>query len=270
MTGTIFYETLRRSWRQVIYWGLGLGLYAIYPFLLMPDQAGLEEYVDLLEGMNAGMLKAFGISDAALISTPEGFVGYSYFGFLLLILGVFAVIAGLNVSANEEDAGILDMFMSLPVPRWQIIVEKLLAYSVMVVAISMIGFVGLLIGDALSPQPVDIATSRYLEGSFNLIPGTLLIMTFTAFVATVVKRKSVATAIAGVFVVLSYLVDAVGRAAGGEVADAVRELSVFAHYDGTTILQSGLVVSSVVALLLIALALAGGTVAFFERRDIAT
>ena len=52
MTGTVFVETLRRSWRQMIYWGLGLFIWGVYPFVMIPDQAGLDGYAE--PGRNNG------------------------------------------------------------------------------------------------------------------------------------------------------------------------------------------------------------------------
>ncbi|NJL57177.1 hypothetical protein HC928_20100 [bacterium] len=83
-------------------------IWALYPFFMIPtSDDGLDAYVDLLEDLPEGLLSAVGIADAATLGTPEGLVGYAFFGYLLLIMSVFAVIAGLNVSANEEDRGIM-------------------------------------------------------------------------------------------------------------------------------------------------------------------
>jgi len=269
MYGSVFFETLRRHWKQILYWGGGLGLYALLGFALMPSTPeGLAEYENLTEALDPSLLRAFGI-DPGMLASPEGFIGYSFFGYTLLIMSVFAVLAGLNITANDEDAGIMDVFLSLPIPRWQIVAEKLMAYIVIVFGIMALVFAGLLIGDQIAMQDVNISTGAYLEGVFNVIPGTLLVIAFTAFVATVVKRRGLALAIAGGFVVVSYVLDAMGRAAGGDVADFIREFSIFAHYDGTTILTQGVVIGSVVLLLVIALALGAGAVTFFQRRDVA-
>jgi len=269
MRGIIFLETLRRSWRQIFYWGLGLSIYAFYPFLILPedveDMAGFEEMVDAFD---PGMLRAFGISDATMLSSPEGMVGYSFFGFLLLIMSVFAVIAGLNVTSNEEDAGIMNVMLSLPVNRWQVVIEKLLAYTVMLFGICFIMWLGLLAGDQAAALDLALTPADYAEGILNVVPGTLLVMGFTAFVATVVKQRTVAIAIAGVFVAVSYVLDMVGRAAGSDAADAVRDVSIFAHYNGSEILVNGIALLPFMVILGVALVLGAGAMAAFERREI--
>lgn len=267
---TVFFEVLRRSWRQIIYWGLGLIIWAFYPFFMIPNtEDGLQQYVDLLDELDPAMLSAVGIADAASLGTPEGFVGYAFFGYILLVMSVFAVIAGLNVSAVEEESGTMDLVLSLPIPRWQVIAEKLAAYIVMIVGISLLGFIGLLTGNALAPVEVDVSFGRYLEGAFNIIPGSVLILTFTTFVGTLVRRRATAAAIAGGFVVASFLLDAVAKAANSDAADAVSQLSVFAHYNGTQVLVNGLAWGSVIALFIVAALLSTGAVTLFQRRDIA-
>lgn len=270
MTGTIVYETLRRNWRKTLYWGLGFLLYAIYPYFIVQDQEALSAYADVAARMES-IMSAFGVEDAGYLATPEGFIGYAYFSFMLLIFAVFAVLAGLDITANDEDTGIMDMFMGLPVPRWRLVVEKLTAYSMMIVAISLAGFAGLMIGKPIASSSVaaEIANTRLLEGAVNLIPGTLLMLSFTALVSVIVRRKSMAAGITGAFVIVSYLADTIGRAAGGDIAETVRQFSFFAYYEGTTILSTGLVASSVLGLLAVAALFAGGTVWFFQRRDIA-
>lgn len=269
MTGTIFLETLRRSWKQIFYWGLGLSIYAFYPFLVLPDEVeDMASFEEMVDAFDPSMLRAFGISDAAMLSSPEGMVGYSFFGFLLLIMSVFAVISGLNVTSTEEDAGIMNVMLSLPINRWQVVIEKLLAYTVMLFGICFIMWLGLLAGDQVAALEINLSAGDYAEGILNVVPGTLLVMGFTAFVATVVKQRTVAIAIAGVFVAVSYVLDMVGRAAGTEAADAVRELSIFAHYNGSEILVNGIAWVSAVIVLSIAVALGMGAMAAFERREI--
>ena len=200
---------------------------------------------NLVETMDANLLRAFGIDGAASLSTPEGFVGYAYFGYALLILAIFAVIAGLNITSSEEDSGIMDMVLALPIARWKIVVEKILAYSVMIVGITAFGFIGLLAGNQMASADLRVDTMALVEGSFNIVPGTLLILTLTAFVGTLVRRRIVATSIAGGFVAFSFLLDAVGKAANSDVADSIRQISVFAHYDGSNILLNGLAWGSI-------------------------
>ena len=274
MTGAVFTEMLRRKWRNMFYWGLGLGIYALYPFLILPsDPIELEEflggYADVLDNFDPAMIRAIGVVDVESFGTAAGFIGYGFFGFMLLVLAVYAVLAGLNVTANEEDDGVSDVLLSLPIPRWRIVIEKALAYALMVTGVSVMAFLGLQVGNILAPLPLEVSKSRLFEGTLNFIPSTLFLFAFTVFVSTLVRRKSTAAGISGVFVIASYMLDSVGRAADSDLANNLRQLSVFSHYNGTTVLNTGLVWSDVLGLLAVSALFVIGAVFLFNRRDIA-
>lgn len=269
MTGAVFFETLRRSWRQIIYWGIGLGLYALYPFVLLPESSdGLDGMVELMEMFDSTMLAAVGLTDVAMMATPEGIVGYTI-NFALLVTAVFAVIAGLNVTSAEEDAGILDVLLSWPLPRWQVVVEKSLAYSAMMVGIGLCMGLGMLLGKQIAPIEVDLSNGVLMGAALSLIPPTLVIMAFTVLVATIVRRRAVASAIAGVAVVVSFMMEAVANAVGSSAAESISRLSIFSYYDAFEALANGLDVVIALALLALMAAMVAAATVFFERRDLA-
>ena len=273
MIGVVFMETLRRKWRQMIYWGLGVSLWGVTPFFMLPSNPVkldemMQQYTGIAENWGS-LMQAVGLSDAAMLGTPKGFVGYYLFSFMLLILAIYAVLAGLNVTANEEEDGAMDVLLSLPIPRWRLVVEKVLAYSVMIVGILILGSVGMLIGVAFSTIDLEVSAARLLAGMFNILPGTLLILTFTALMGALLRRRSTAIAASSLFVVAGYLFDAIGRASGKELMDHLRQITVFAHYNGTSILLTGLNWNDVIGLLVVSVLLLVGAILFFERRDIA-
>jgi ABC-2 type transport system permease protein len=265
-------ETLRRNWRTAIYWGLGIGGYAVLIILLIPNVDMLKSYADLVSKMPAGMLKMFGASDASAIATPEGFLGFGFFTYTVMMLAVYAVVGGLGVTANEEDQGIMDVVLSLPVPRWRIIVERLAAYTVFVIIILVLCFIGLWLGvqmTASNPDaPFKIDMVKLLEGSFNLFPGTMLMLVFTTFVTAVVRRKGLATGITALVIIASYLLNFLGGSAKDTVAGQLNRLSVFSYIDSASVIQNGLSWSNIVLLLIMTAVLWIGSVWFFQRRDV--
>lgn len=272
MSGTIFMETLRRNWRTAVYWGLGIASYAVLIILLIPNVDVLKQYADLVSKMPAGMLKMFGASDASSIATPEGFLGFGFFTYTILMLAVYAVTAGLGVTANEEDQGILDVVLSLPVPRWRIIVERLAAYTIFVGVITLLIFIGLWLGvqiTASNPDaPFKINVSILLEGALNLFPGTLLMLVFTAFIAAIIRRKSWVTGIVSLVIIASYLLNFVGSAAKDTVAETLSRLSFFKYIDSASVMTNGLVWGNIILLLALTGVLWAGSVWFFQRRDV--
>jgi ABC-2 type transport system permease protein len=266
MSGSIFRETLRRGWRTALYWSIGLAILGAYILIVIPNVDTLKQYAKLMETMPPALLKMFGAGDAATMATPEGFVAYGFFGYILLMLAVYAVLAGLNVTANEEDEGIMDVMLSLPVARWRIVAEKLAAYALLLVGIIGISFLGLLVG--LQSTSLHIDTGRLLVSTVNILPGALLMIGFTAFVATVVRRKSTAVAIVSLFIIGSYFVNFIGQLASGTAASALRAASFFSYYDAAGTMVNGLNLGNWLLLLVVALVLFAGTVWGFNRRDV--
>jgi ABC-2 type transport system permease protein len=266
MSGVIFAETLRRNWRQILYWGLGLAILGFYIMVVIPDVDALQQYAKLAENLPPALLKMFGAEDAAAIATPEGFVSFGYFGYTLLILAVYAVIAGLSVTANEEDEGIMDVLLSLPVPRWRVIVEKTLAYALIVVVIILLGLVGLWAGTQSSALQVNMA--RLVEGTINMIPSTLLMLVFTVFVAVVVRRKSTATAIVAAVIVASYFMTFIGEAVTNEIVQTLGKLSFFSYYASQDVIVNGLNLGNILLLLAATALFFVGSLWCFQRRDV--
>lgn len=267
MPGVIFAETLRRRWRQVLYWGLGLALLGYYVLVVIPDVEALQQYATLFESMPPIVLQIFGAENAAAIMTPEGFIGFGYFTYALVVLAIYAVLAGMNISANEEEAGILDVLLSLPLPRWRLMIERFAAFAVMTVGIVALGLVGLLMGGQTTALEPDIG--QLLVASINILPAVLLLIAFTACVAAFFRRGQALT-LAVVYVVASYFIDFLANAANHELTDLLSRLSFFTYYDSPTVMAEGLSIGNVAVLLAAAAVLMAAALWGFQRRDINT
>ncbi|MDX1992199.1 MAG: ABC transporter permease subunit [bacterium] len=268
MTGVTFFETLRRHWRAMLYWGLGVGLMALLQVVIVPDADALRQMTAAYEAFPPEFLAAFGITDLEYAATAEGYLASQFFSIALVIFAVYAVIAGLNVTANDEDAGITNTLLSLPLARWQWMLEKTLAYAVMISVAVLLTFAGLWVGIVMTPS-VEVDFGKILVTTLNIIPPALAILLFTVLMGAIFRRKSLVTTLAAVFVVASYFIDTLGRAASTTFAADLRALSIFRYYDGPGVMQYGpdaaniaLLVTAVVLMLIVSLWT-------FQRRDLA-
>lgn len=265
MNGTVFQETLRRSWRGMLYWGSGLGLYGFFIASFIQDANVLKQYGEIVKSMPPAMLQMFGM-DVNSIATPEGFLGYGFFAYGLLIMSVYAILNGLSITANDEDQGIMDIVLSLPLARWRIVTEKFLAYSLMAAGIILMVWVGLYIGNQASALKVDAA--HLTDSVLNILPGTLFVMAFTALAAVVFRSKGLATGAAAVFVIASYFLNFLGDAARDTIAGQLRALSFFYYNDHNGVIQNGMNWGNFGLLAVLSVILFGTAIAFFQRRDI--
>ncbi|MCU0514077.1 MAG: ABC transporter permease [Anaerolineae bacterium] len=266
MRGAIFVELLRRNWRQMVYWGIGLAILGFYATSVIPNADTLRQYQAVVETLPPILLQAFGAADNSVMATPEGFVAFSFLAYLLLIMLVYAVLAGLNITASEEEDGIMDVLLALSVPRWRIIVEKYAVYALLVVGIVVISYAGMFLGAAGATMPFNM--SLLTVGGINIVLGVLLVMAFTACLATLIRRRATTTAIVVSVIVVSYFINVIGNAAAGTVAAALRALSFFSYADAQYVVADGFSIGSV-------LLLSAATVLFFvgalwgwERRDV--
>lgn len=265
MPRSIFNETLRRNWRGMIFWGLAIGFLGFIITIIIPNVGMLKQLENLMNTM-PGIVKALGMEDAAQMATPDGFISAGYFGRVILILAVYCVLAGLNITVNEEDAGIMDMLLSLPLPRWRIILEKFTAYVLMMVVIVSMGFVGIYLSGVSSTIHVD--TGKLIVGSINLLPSMLVMLAITTFSGTLFRRKNLATAAAAFAIIGSYVLDFISSAASESPIAKLRAISFFTYYDNAHVMQNGLNIGSVILLLGVTVILVTASVWTFQRRDI--
>lgn len=262
MPGTVFFETLRRTWKGTLGWAVGIAVMALYVVIAIPDAKVLQQYADIMKTAPKMLVLLAGSN--ADFATPAGIFSISFFSWIMLVLATYGVIVGLSITANEEERGIMDVLLSLPLARWRIVLEKFAAYTLNTVVIALVTFMTIRVS-TLNSEIFKLDTGIIFWSCVNLIPAVLLCIAFTAFVASIVRRRGTVTAVAGGFVVVSYLLDTIGRSVSG---DGLRALSFFSYFDGVNSLTKGVSLVNMGLLLAISLLLIGLATVFFERRDV--
>lgn len=230
MSGIVIGNTLRTSWKQILYWGLGLGALGLYIDFIASSPDIISGYAELFKTMPPALLQAFGASDVALFTTSEGWIVSIFVSEAAIFLSVFAVMAGLNITANDEQSGVMDVILSLPISRTAYMLERWIGYALIGLAIILLTAaitVGGVVGMNIE-APSDVIFASIL----NLYPSMLLVMTVTSLLATVMRRRALAIGLSAAFVIVSYLFNAIGAAAGGAAADLMESLSYFSYVHG--------------------------------------
>jgi len=266
MNGTVMYNTLRSSWKQALYWGLGLGILGFYFVFIASSSEILEGYANLFKSMPPAVLAAFGVSDLQLMSTVEGWIVTLYVSEAVLILSIYAVMAGANIVANEEQAGIMDIVLALPLSRAQYIIERWIAYALISLGIILLCILLPLLAIVLLGLDADIG--KVTTSIFNIYPSLLLITTVTSLLTTILRRRTVAVGLAAVFVIGSYVFNTIGASASGALAALLQNLSFFHYMNGEAIILdtfNPLATIGMFGVVLVGFAL---SVVMFNRRDI--
>jgi ABC-2 type transport system permease protein len=267
MSGAVFRHTLERNWRAMILWGAGIGLIGYIQAALLLNVDALQQMADLMETLPPALIRAFGGEDAAALATPEGYLSLRYFVIIPVIFTVYALDAGLNITATEEDKGIMDVMLSLPLPRWRLVIEKFLAYTLLICGILILSFTGLWLGVASVPA-LGIDPMKLLQGSANILPATLLLLAATTLIGALARRRGTAGAAATIFLVGSFFVDFLANAVSDTFLNTLSRLSFFTYYGGGDVLRHGLNWGNIALLLATTVILVAGAVWAFERRDI--
>lgn len=266
MIGSVFIETFKQTWKQMVYWGIGLASMGLLVVLMIPV-FDVQQFKELLETFPPMMLAMFGIgSDIELFATNEGFVAIGFFGKFALIFAVYPVVMGMRISANDEDNGSMDMLLSLPVQRARVILERFLAYSVSIIGVVFMIYLGMTLGVAISS--VELNMNALSTVIFNLIPVLIFVLAFTAFIGTLVRRRQIALGIVTAFVITSFMLQTIGAMAEGTVAEPIGAISFFTYYNAGTILADGVVWLHIAGLVALSVFLLGLSTYRYEQRDI--
>lgn len=266
MRGEIFKDAVRDGWKSMLGWGIGMGMLGFFIVALMQDSELLEQYSKLLSQLPPVFLQFMGASDAAMFTSVEGYIGSLYVSYAMLMLSVYAVIVGLNITANDEDEGILDVFMSLPIKRQDVIIEKYAAFAL--ISVGVVAFCFILPAIAMIAFNVEVNLAKIFVSVLTIYPGLLFLIAITALVSVVVRRKMTAVGIVTGFIVASYFLNLLGGAASESILATLRGLSIFYYSDGQSVILDTFSPLGLIAVLLVSLVLVGLSITMFERRDI--
>ena len=266
MIGSVFLETLKTSWKQMVYWGVGLAAMALLVVIMVP-LFNMQDMRKLLESFPPVILAMIGVGkELEIFATNEGFVAIGFFGKSALIFAVYPVVMGMRVTANEEDSGTMDVLLSLPVERARVVIEKFLAYGVSCIGVVLLIYLGLHLGVFLGGVELDVL--RLAEVTFYLIPLMVFIMAATVLIAVLVRRRTVALGIVTAFVIVSYMLQTIGLAAEGTVAESIGVVSFLTYYNAGDILSQGFIWPHIAGFVIVSAVLLVASLYRYERRDI--
>ncbi len=261
--GVIFRRALHDARIGIAGWGLLLGFMGFMVIALFPQIEGLLESFGAI--LDNPVIKPL-IGDVEQFASLEAFLGLKLFSMLPLIIGVYVVLFALGIVAGEEERGTLDLLLSTPTTRAQVIVEKSAALLVAVLAILALMLVGMLIGAAtLADFPLTLG--QLVGALLNVLPITILMGGLTLLLSTVLRSRNTAGAIAAGIIFGSYFVTTLAEMAGGAL-EKVKYLSFYQYYNGGTIFLDGIHWPSFLGLLVVGVALFAASIVFFQRRDL--
>jgi len=264
MRAEVVLQTLRERRRSLLWWSLGLVAFVALNIAFYPSIRGdtsINDYVkDLPESLRG--LFAGGELD---IASPAGFLNSQVFALMApLILLIFAVGAGADAVAGEEERGTLDFLLSHPLRRRDYVVQRVLALTVLVAGLSAVLLATVWLGSLA--VDLEIGFGRVLAASASVGLLALLFGVLALAAGSVWPGRARAIAVAAGVAVAAWLLDGLGQAV--DVLDAWRPLSPYYQAVGRNPLREGAPWSGWGALAAATALLAAVAAAGLERRDL--
>ena len=200
---TIFRYALRGRLIQIIGWGASLAVLAAY--LVMLHDAFISQQAQFLGLMSAyppEMMAAFGGTKDLFI--PTGFLNFTYFSYMAVILGFMALSAGSGLLAADEERGRLDLLVAYPTSRLTLFTARLLALLcslVLILFLSWLGFVLFSPGTGLK----EVSAWEFALPHLELLVFLFFFAGMALFFSQVLPSRSTATALAAAILLVSYL-----------------------------------------------------------------
>jgi ABC-2 type transport system permease protein len=246
----------------VIGWTIGLSAVGVFYGAMWPAFND-PEILETFESYPSGLMEALNYTD---ISTAAGYINATVYGLIVANLTVvFAVMTGTRLIAGDENAGTLDLVLSLPKSRTDTALQRFAAYLVSLFVI----LAGLLVLMAVlrGPAELDGVTVTGLAAMHIhafLFGGFFGALAFGAGAAT--GRKSVAIG-------ASVGVAIIGFAANGLLPQVdglewTRSWSPYDWLNGGVPLRNGVQTGDVLLMAVLIAALVGIGTVLFNRRDI--
>ncbi len=164
-------------------------------------------------------------SDMAAIFTPEGYLSFEFFSLMPVVLGIFAVLAGSGLLANDEENGTLDLVLAYPVSRTGLFMGRLLAFAATTASILGLIWLGLLIGRNWSA--IELTTLELTRPFLSLGAVLILFGALALALSMLLPSRRIASAVAGLVLVGSYFITSLAR-----VNDDLKDIEKFLplHY----------------------------------------
>ena len=258
-------KAVRDQRRGTIGWGIGVAavvlMYAAFYPSIKESAADLQAYMENLPDAIRAIVAGEDYT------SPVGYLESEFFNTMgALIALIFAIGAGARAIAGEEEAGTLDLLLSTPVRRRQVLATKALAIvgaaiGLAVAAAASIAVFGPVFD--LSVPFADVAAACVMLALLSLSFGGVA---FAVGAAT--GRRTLANAVSGGLAVVTFIVHAIGPSV--EWLRPLRPLSPFRWYQDPHLLAGGLHARNVLVLAGIAAVSYAIAYVAFERRDLAS
>ncbi len=252
-------------------WIIGVGALGFLVAALYRSVA-TTDYSSVIESMPEGLRAAFGL-DPNMPLTVDGrlpaetYLTTEFLGWGAIMFAIYAVVHGSGAIAREAENGTLDLVLSQPLRRSQLLLSRAMVFvissAVLFLAIAPILLVGLAVGGG------SVNVLHLLLTLFQAWLIALAIAAYSLAFSCLFLSTAKAGAAAGLLTTAFYAIDIVSRTVAR--VDWLGNVSLFHFYQPQRVMSSGdLSWAGILVSLAVLVGSAAAAVVIFQRRDIPT
>ena len=261
---SIFARALREERGALIGWTIGVVAFCLVMLSIFPSIHGNVNFSKLLDAYPEALRKMFQVEN---YTTGPGYLRAEVFSFVApLLLTLFAVLWGSDLSAGEEERRTIDLLLANPVSRRRFVLEKWLALIVgtVILAVALevaLGVVGPLF-------KLHVAWSRLTAEVLGSWLFAIAFGTLALSLGAATGRRGLARGITTTLALASYLLSTLSNLVSW--LRPVRNLSLWQHTLGVDPLGTGLHLDRIALVVAVTLLIGAIGLWAFDRRDLAT
>lgn len=261
-TRPLFTWALGQQRRSLVAWSIAVAAATLLYVSFWPSMDGMD--IDaMVESLPQGMVDALGYDR---IGTGAGYLSTTVYGlFGPILLMVFATIKGATFIAGDEEAGTLELELTAPVPRRSLYLGRLGALWALLACLAAV--ITVLCAALSGPLDMGIDLGNLVGASLGLFLLAAMVGTVATAAGAVTGRKAIAAGVGAFVGAGSFMLDAIGSAAGATWMTAI---SPFSWYLGGDPIENGPDVSGLVQLAALAVLVGVAGAVAYDRRDLMT
>ena len=265
MLRSVWTKTLHDQRRALVAWTAALVLLVAMYAGFYPSFHGSSSYNDLINQMPKALRDLFTAGAGGDLSSGPGYIYMELLSFMApTLLLVYAIGAGAQAIAGEEERRTLDLLLATPLTRAKLLLHKALAISVGITALATA--MGLAIVAFGAATDMGLATVNVVASMVHL---ALLAIVFAALalgVGAATGRVALSRAVPAGVAVVAYLVNGFGVSVSWLAP--MRKFSPFFQYVGHDPIRHGFSGLALAVAIATTAVLVFGALRLFARRDI--
>jgi len=259
---SIYLKTLRDFRVAILGWGVGMGLLMYVLLSAIPSLIATPQARASLVSLASSFTW---LADPVAVDTVGGYATWKY-GLTILIIAVWALLAGSRLLRGEEERGSMDTLLSVPVGRTHIALEKLAGLWTALLLIGLL--ITLLTFAGARSTNANFGFADSLLFSLNIVLTCGVFGSIALLLSQFTRERGTAAGITGALLLIFIVLDMVHRVVPN--TEWISRLSPIYYYNLSKPLipSYGTNAGAMLVLLAISIVLSGAAIWLFAGRDV--